>query len=196
MDEVLTELSEILNEEVFSAWHHLKPTLHSKASPVSYSGIFGLNEFPLHTDMAHWKRPPRYLVLVSEKGSADVRTPLLDSSKLIETIGYQKLTRALVQPRRPVRGRLPLMRLLQAANENISIFRWDSVFLKPASPAGATGVAALENAIAAEVSYPLCLHDQGCGVVIDNWRMLHGRSAVEQKDQCRLISRAYLGRAA
>lgn len=29
----------------------------------TYSDVFGLSEFPLHSDYAHWETPPRYLML-------------------------------------------------------------------------------------------------------------------------------------
>jgi L-asparagine oxygenase len=71
---------------IFAQWHSLTPKANSEASPVSYSGLYGLGEFPMHTDMAHWRMPPRYLVLWAQAGSIDVKTPLLDSSKLIESL--------------------------------------------------------------------------------------------------------------
>ena len=194
-ESIIEELSHRLNEEVFSAWHSLMPSPSSCASPVSYSGLFGLEKFPFHTDMAHWKRPPRYLVLLAENGVDDVTTPIIDSQKLVEKIGRRTLNRALVRPRRPVRGKLPLMRLLDASNDNNSIFRWDSVFLTPASPAGEAGFSALSTTIGSERAYELRLSNKGIGVVIDNWRILHGRSAVSTKDKGRIILRAYLGRA-
>lgn len=33
------------------------------SGPNTYSGLFGLEEFPLHTDLAHWHSPPRYILL-------------------------------------------------------------------------------------------------------------------------------------
>jgi L-asparagine oxygenase len=33
------------------------------APPNTYSGIYGIDRFPFHTDLAHWRLPPRYLLL-------------------------------------------------------------------------------------------------------------------------------------
>src|SRR2546423_858394 len=41
----------------------LHPRPQAEAPRNQYSGTFGLGEFPLHTDLAHWSRPPRYLML-------------------------------------------------------------------------------------------------------------------------------------
>src|SRR5277367_4742269 len=42
-----------------------------------YSGHFGFGSFPLHTDLAHWAIPPRYLFLRCKVGTPDVFTELL-----------------------------------------------------------------------------------------------------------------------
>src|SRR5882757_6334493 len=70
--------------------------------PNNYSGIFGLNAFPLHTDMAHWPNPPRYLMLRCVKGHGEVSTDLLDSIEIIKLVGRSMLSRSLVKPRRPL----------------------------------------------------------------------------------------------
>ena len=86
------------------------------------------------------------------------------------------------------------MRILEAANEDAPIFRWDEVFLKPASDAGKVGFKALKSAIDQQHPQVLYLMNKGHGIVIDNWRMLHGRSAVQEREQERMIYRAYLGK--
>lgn len=196
MDGLLEELSDALNQPVFSGWHAITPALPNEASPVSYSGLFGHEAFPLHTDMAHWKLPPRYLVLWARKAAASVQTPLLDSFKLISEVGQSLLFRTLVRPRRPIHGRLPLMRIVDKMPNEQWLFRWDSVFLRPASDAGQVGVSALLAAIDRFEKVEFSLEDEGRGVVIDNWRLLHGRSPVPPEGKTRIIMRAYLGQAA
>ena len=41
----------------------LTPRHEATTSPNTYSGNFGIHAFPLHTDLAHWFLPPRYLAL-------------------------------------------------------------------------------------------------------------------------------------
>jgi hypothetical protein len=45
------------------AIHRLVPTLRESATPNTYSGIYGLGQFPFHTDLAHWRYPPHYIML-------------------------------------------------------------------------------------------------------------------------------------
>lgn len=194
-DSLLVQISQQLQCEAFSKWHTLSPSKESSASPVSYSGIYGLSEFPMHTDMANWKLPPRYLVLWAEAGSLDVSTPILDCRKLFDSSERKILARALVKPRRPVQGRLPIMRLMENSNNPNFYHRWDSVFLKPASPAGDDGMKLVSSKLERRQSHELRLSRSGDGVIIDNWRMLHGRSSVKERDTKRRVRRAYLGSA-
>ncbi|QIK41655.1 TauD/TfdA family dioxygenase [Pontibrevibacter nitratireducens] len=194
-DSLLSQFSQELQCEAFSNWHTLSPLKEDSASPVSYSGIYGLSEFPMHTDMANWRLPPRYLVLWAESGSLDVSTPLLDCREIFDASERKILARALVKPRRPVRGRLPIMRLIENSNSTDYYHRWDTMFLKPASPAGDDGMKLVSSKLEAGRSYDVCLSRPGDGVIIDNWRMLHGRSSVKEKDMKRRLRRAYLGSA-
>jgi L-asparagine oxygenase len=41
----------------------LTPRSAEFEQPNTYSGLFGLGEFPFHSDMAHWNIPPRYIVM-------------------------------------------------------------------------------------------------------------------------------------
>ena len=64
----------------------------------------------------------------------------------------------------------------------------------PASRAGIEGMRRLKEAIeqADVISVPLV--NPGDTVIIDNWRMLHGRSNVPISCVHRIIDRTYLGR--
>lgn len=39
--------------------HRIVPKATDAAGSNSYSGLYGLGTFPFHTDMAHWRPPPR-----------------------------------------------------------------------------------------------------------------------------------------
>src|SRR5689334_17337196 len=80
----------------------LQPKTTDAAAPNTYSGNFGLSAFPFHTDLAHWYRPPRFMVLRCVAGAPDVATRLLSADNLVRTLGRAKLRRTLLQPRRPI----------------------------------------------------------------------------------------------
>jgi alpha-ketoglutarate-dependent taurine dioxygenase len=172
----------------------LRPRHHEEAPHNIYSGNYGLGEFPLHSDLAHWYIPPRYLVLRCVQGAADVYTQLFDTRLITKVIGRSVLRRTLAHPRRPVNGRLPLLRILEEPQNLGTLIRWDSLFIKPATDASVRTFRTIRDVLseAPIIRHSLC--SPGDMLVIDNWRMLHGRSAVSPTALDRHISRAYLSR--
>jgi hypothetical protein len=61
--EVADQLGIIDKVEGLATVQTLIPRKVSSSPPNTYSGNFGHAEFPLHTDLAHWALPPRYLLL-------------------------------------------------------------------------------------------------------------------------------------
>ncbi len=169
--------------------HRLTPASANRRGPNSYSGLYGLGAFPLHTDLAHYRLPPRYFVLRCRVPGSGVGTTLLDSTGIVASIGASLLSRGLVQPRRPRAGIRPLLRLFDPA---VRLFRWDIEFIRPASDAGAEAVAAVGAALARLEPVEIQLDHPGDMLVIDNWRILHGRTAVPPSGTGRCVERVYL----
>jgi L-asparagine oxygenase len=167
----------------------LRPREASSAPPNTYSGIFGVGAFPLHTDMARWSNPPRYLAMQCITGSAEVPSFVLDSTLLFESDeDLVKLGGVIVRPRRPVGGQRPLFRVRELAPPR---FRYDSRFLEPASPKSAGQLERLAQRIEASVPESFHLERPGDLLLLDNWRVLHGRGEVSKNASCREIARAY-----
>ena len=132
--EAMGRLGIIVQADSLPAIQTLKPK--PTAQPNTYSGNYGLGEFPLHSDLAHWTVPPQYLGLRCISGVAGVDTKLLDGIGLIDGIGSLRLQRTLVQPRRLLANGRPLLRLLSESNVG-RILRWDDIFVVPATPSSA-----------------------------------------------------------
>lgn len=190
-EEVASELGKVLTLREGSPVHRLRPTPKDDATPNSYSGIYGLDVFPFHTDMAHWRHPPRFMMLRCVVGFEEVPTLLADGAEIVRKADEGVLARALVQPRRPVKGRLPLLRIFQPS-ESFGIIRWDDKFFRPASRAGEHGVESFRAALGTVSKHSIALVDRGDTLVIDNWRMLHARSPVPPGCKGRILERAYL----
>lgn len=172
--------------------HRLKPTFAEAGPSNTYSGNYGLGTFPLHTDMAHWHVPPRFLMLRCLQGSVAVPTTLADGLPIVEQIGETALARALVKPRRTVEGKRLLLRLYERDHSGGRLLRWDEKYILPASPAGERGVSQLRAAVATASRQDVHLARPGDTLVLDNWRMLHGRGSVPPDALNRTIARAYL----
>ena len=124
----------------------LTPRERGAGSKSNYSGNFGLGDFPMHTDLAHTRSPPNFILLRCVKGYREVETLLIDGNQLIETIGKDILSRSLVSPRKVTEGRLPIYSILSHVDDKSRI-RWDQIFLKPASRTGGTGFEEMAKAI-------------------------------------------------
>ena len=187
----VVDMRELLPRSKVPTVQTLVPRNKTASANNRYSGSYGLNEFPLHTDLAHWARPPRYFVLRCQKGSSRVATRLLTSSKLGAVLDKETLCRAVVRPRRVgPNATLCLLPLVFSAND-ICGFRWDPLFVVPMN-AAAKQVAELVRTEARNLSESITLTGNGDTLIVDNWRVLHGRSEVSIADLDRRLERVYL----
>lgn len=165
----------------------------STATPNTYSGVYGLGPFPFHTDLAHWRIPPRYLLLRCVTGYADVPTLLLDGKSIFDSVTLDILGRAVVKPRRPRNGGLALLRLYEPTSDGFC-FRWDELFLRPASKIGELASQRVREHLDKCEPLKIALAQAGDILLIDNWRMLHARSSIPIDRADRKIQRIYLER--
>lgn len=153
----------------------------------TYGGNYGLGRLPLHTDLAHWHRPPRYVLLRCQTGTPSVATHLLHRRQLEEWIPKSMMQRALFSPRRRLDGKMFLLRMLSG-----DLIRWDQLFLKPQN-AAAHEVASRMQEIELELPIvKVLLSSAGQALLIDNWLVLHGRSSVPATESNRKLDRVYL----
>jgi L-asparagine oxygenase len=166
-------------------------TPRAEATPNTYSGIYGLDRFPFHTDLAHWRAPPRYLLLRCVTGYPDVSTLLIDGRGLVEAVTLDILARAIFRPRRPREGTLSLLRLCESTDDGHCL-RWDEVFLKPASKIGDIANLRVREWLSKCEPAAISLAKTHDTLLIDNWRMLHARSPIPAGREGRAIERVYL----
>lgn len=166
-------------------------TPKENSSPNTYSGIYGLSAFPFHTDLAHWKIPPRYLLLRCINGYSEVPTLILQKQFILESVPGNILSRAIFKPRRPLNGSLPLLMLHGVINGK-KCFRWDEVFIKPASKIGNVANKQIRDVLLDAKPLTIELIAKGDTLLIDNWQTLHSRSEVPANCMNREIQRIYL----
>jgi hypothetical protein len=161
------------------------------SSPNTYSGIYGLQGFPFHTDLAHWRVPPRYLLLRCRIGYPDVPTLVIDGRALMEALTAEVLTRAVFRPRRPRDGKLVLLRLCEPTEDG-RLLRWDEIFLRPVSKIGDVASQRIRDWLVQVEPLSISLTALGDTLLIDNWRMLHARAPIPPGREGRKIERVYL----
>ncbi len=138
------------------------------ASPRSLSGIYGLKEFPLHTDFAHYPTPPRF-VLLRNTTSEPIRPTL------IHGVAWGRASLAIQTLERRVwlvhGGPAPFYAPIVFGRGKY--IRWDDACM---SPINRTAEALREWAKFLVSAQPLVFpwrHNRV--LIIDNWRALHGR---------------------
>lgn len=170
----------------------LSPKRQENAPANHYSGSFGLEEFPLHSDLAHWSIPPRYFVLRCLHGSPTAYTNLLPVSSIFSAIPEQYMRKAVFIPRKrsPAGHCCPLpMWFRQKRDTGV---RWDSLFLTPLNSSAKKVAHVFSTEKWSNSLKAVNLLEPGDTLIVDNWHMLHGRSAVDDNSIDRRIERAYL----
>jgi L-asparagine oxygenase len=191
--EAARRLGQVDSVEGLDPVQALIPHSLNDAPPNTYSGNFGRSDFPLHTDLAHWSRPPRYIALRCIRGAPHVATRVLDGQALVANVGADMLRMALVQPRRPMRNGKQLLRLLERSESlSCDLIRWDSLYLRPASHTGASVCRQIHDLLSRLKSIEVTLLELGDTLILDNWRCLHGRSPATEDAGARRVDRVYL----
>lgn len=189
----LSQLGSVLHLAGLQEVQELRPRRIEDAPPNIYSGNFGFGPFPFHTDLAHWSVPPPYFALRCIEGAPAVATRLISGVSLVQRFGELCLRRTLLRPRRPIQRVQALLRLLEHDEAGALRLRWDTVFLRPASPHSNKTCSDILDYMRAATPIDFGLCQRGDTLIVDNWRMLHGRTAVPEACSGRVIHRVYLG---
>lgn len=162
------------------------PQTQHEAIAGSLSSQYGLNALPLHTDTAHWPIPCRYLVVgCLTPGPVSTPTILLDS----RSTRLSSRTRAICHHavflirngRRSFYGHI--------LGQERSFVRLDPGCMISLSTDGQSALDAFSYRCNEE---SLAKHEwtEGDMLIIDNWRVLHGRGNRESTNRARTLLRA------
>ena len=165
----------------------LMPKAAQAAPPNTYSGIYGVNEFPFHSDLAHWSIPPRFLLLRCRRPSESAHTKLLKFDSILAQEPEEPLSLAHFRQRRRLEGRMSILKLKQGL-----IHRWDERFLVPYNEFARDLFTSVARRLSLSAPVSVALPIPGACLLIDNWRMLHGRTAIDPGEMDRCLERVYL----
>lgn len=163
----------------------LTPTDRDHAHPASLSSSFGLGRLPFHVDTSHWDTPCRFIVLGCAKTSTqEVPTLLLDKHHALRTPCELELSKSAVFL--VANGRNSFYASIAGLDNRF--IRFDPGCMKPVSSNAASALRLF--------SYENIGHraraikwKPGALLVIDNWRMLHGRAEVQPEASNRELIR-------
>lgn len=157
----------------------LTPLAATEAPSNSLSAAHGVGAFPFHTDAAHHRRPPRWVVMRCEElGSEGRPTLLCDASGLsFAERQWRALERAVWWVRSGGRG-FPAS--IVTRREGM-IVRYDRGCMTPADPAFICAGELFEQALR-QVAHLRLEWQRDDVVIFDNWRMLHARGDGDGRD--------------
>jgi hypothetical protein len=172
----------------------LVPVPATGAPRRSLSSIHGLGSFPFHTDAAHHRCPPRYLVMRCEDpGPAGRATMLIDFSGLAFADRHIRLLERAVWT--VLSGPRPFLTsvLSRRLNDGMAI-RYDPGCMRVADKVFDEARQVLESALL-RAPVNLIAWERGGGLVVDNWRVLHGRQDAGTADMgLRVLHRVLIAR--
>lgn len=163
----------------------LRPTSTNFAKPRSLSGTYGLGEFPLHTDTAHWLTPCRYIVLACWAPGDGHRTTSLLDVKLLP-MSHSERVLLCSAPIRVTNGRNSFFSTILSNRR--AFVRYDTGCMTPVMADGARALRVLAMIRWSEHVEEI-RWTPGLVAVIDNWRVLHGRRASDCPDSERALLR-------
>ena len=191
----VVRIEDLLPGSAISTVQSLRPRASSQVGRNQYSGHYGLGEFPLHSDLAHWGVPPRYFLLRCIEGARDVFTRVLPWTTILPSFDSLVLQRAVFAGRKRRMGGCSLVRAM-SCQETGNIFRWDPVFLKPLNEPAKELARLMTDSKWAKTASEIPLCRPGDTLLIDNWRALHGRSPVPASSTGRVLERVYVSEIA
>lgn len=184
-------VEELLPSSGISTVQRLNPRPSSEVRENQYSGHYGLGEFPMHTDLAHWAVPPRYFILRCVVPADDVCTRILPWVNVTPALGAINMRKAVFAGRKKRIGCSGLVRALMDVG-GIEVRRWDRVFLIALNDHARNLARLMSEPRWNETATAIQFRKPGDTLVIDNWRVLHGRSSVTKESTSRLVERVYI----
>lgn len=157
----------------------ITPQDEQSAEARSLSAIHGLGEMPLHMDSAHRLKPARLLLIgCVAPGGSRAQTRLVDTRQLIFTAKEMELLSSA--PLLVRTGRRSFYSTV--LDRSRPFLRYDPGCMESIDGRGEEALTVMRRALAQTSTH---LHDwvQGEILMIDNWRMVHGRTPAAADDR-------------
>lgn len=171
--------------EVFT----LKPKVGLNSTIGTFTDKFGLGRFPLHTDTAFYSKPIRYMILSMNKPS-EAFTTILPIDRLFEKLNQNDkylATRAIYKIKT---NESSFYTSLIVEKNGIKYIRYDPTCMFPVNNS-AREFEIILNEIFKQVKPENITWNKPKTIIIDNWKVLHGRSCVNLNEQ-RELKRIYI----
>jgi hypothetical protein len=187
----VVDVSDYLGYEKIPNAQKIRPKKQSTSLNNQYSGKFGLNAFPFHTDLAHWSKPPNFLILRCIRGFGEVSTKILPIKYIHNQLEAAGLRRAVAKPRINGNNQTSCLLPLQFTMNNKKCIRWDSLFLEPVNK----NVKRIHDIMLKDETWDMAIEikliNPGDTLILNNHSNFHARSSVPEGCYDRELERVY-----
>jgi len=169
------------------AVERISPKTRDQARLGTLSALYGLESFPLHTERAHWVTPPHYVVFRSVGAATARPTTFVDSDGL--TNKTRLLQRLATVPWRVTWGDTAFdAPVLTAVSDASRRFRYDPCCMTVRDRRHMDLAAELDEELG-QLRMTEHFWKADSALIIDNWRVLHGRGPSLTADFDRVLER-------
>jgi len=187
---IASRLGKLVQTHASSYITTLAPFDSGSARPNTASSLYGLDQFPMHTDFAHWPNPPRFLLFRSVGETSSIPTCILDSRRLnLDSNLGLDLKRAVWRVTRVSRQFLCSASIAHSGKHYL---RWDPSVMVPYGDVATKIQPKLKhllNEVGNCYSETILWKNNQQVLILDNWRMLHSRPAVPLQHVGRRLER-------
>ncbi len=164
----------------FHNYKKLIPKDKNEVEHFSLSSAYGLKEFPLHTDGAEYKTPPRFLVLRALSDSP-TETFIADANSILNNKNVCNSKWSIKTKDGIVNTKI----YEQHPKYNIEFIRFNRLSMKCDEGEKLDVYKAIDN-----LNISSIIWTENKTIIIDNWRVLHGRQTIIEDDyEKRIIER-------
>jgi alpha-ketoglutarate-dependent taurine dioxygenase len=164
----------------------LVPKDSTGAVAGTLSAKYGRADFPLHTDTAFWPVPARYLVM---RVSGDTRRRTF-VAPICQAL-HATIARDISSSVWIIRGGKPIYVSMKFRVNGEVGLRYDPLTMMPANRAAVNVQSGLLPLLADVPVASIDWADVGT-IIIDNWRVLHGRGTQPEGEGQRVLERVYV----
>jgi len=166
----------------------LVPRSQDAARRNSLSATFGLGAFPLHSDLAHWTTPARFVVLGAASASpSSARTTVLAVPPLSTEAEFNSVAAGIFVISNGSKSFLGSI-----CRKGCPFFRFDAACMKALNPASTNAYQIFDHHLRGRPATTVqwCVGDI---LILDNWTALHGRTAIAKSNDDRVLLRLRVG---
>jgi hypothetical protein len=163
--------SELELDISFHIYKKLIPKDKNEVEHFSLSSAYGLKEFPLHTDGAEYKTPPRFLVLRALSNSP-TGTCIADANSICDSNICNSKWSVKTKD-----GIVKTKLYEKHPKYNIEFIRFNRLSMKCDEGEKLDVYKAIDNLTVSSI-----LWTKNKTIIIDNWRVLHGRQTIIEED--------------